>query len=119
METMDVVLAWDAALRAGDWDAARAALTDDATYSSPAMPAALRVDCASPDEIVSLMRSFKGQMPDVEVVAWEPHGDKVIARLRQPEWGEDADWYQVLTARDDRVASLADHPTHESALTDL
>jgi hypothetical protein len=110
------VLAWDAALRAGDWDAARAALTDDATYASPAMPEDVRVECASPDEIVELMRSFKGQMPDVEVVEWEPRGDEVIARLRQPEWGDDSDWYQVLTVRDGRVAHLADHPTRESAL---
>ena len=65
MGTKDVVLAWDAALRAGDWDAGRSSLTDDATYS--AMPESLRVDCESPDEIVDLMRSFKGQLPDVEV----------------------------------------------------
>lgn len=116
---MDAVLAWDAALRAGDWAAARAALTDDATYTSPAMPEDVRIDCASPDEIVDLMRSFKGQMPDVEVVEWEPHGESVIALLRQPEWGDDSDWYQVLTTRDSRIASLADHPTHESAQTSL
>jgi len=30
------------------------------------------------------MRSWKGKLPDVEVVEWEAVGDHVLARLRQP-----------------------------------
>ena len=116
---MRAVLRWDTALRAGDWTAARAALTDDATYSSPAMPEEMRIDCATPDEIVHVMRSFKGEMPDIEVVKWEPHGDRIVARLRQPAWGDESDWFQVLTVRDDRIARLEDHPTRESAMASL
>jgi len=80
------------------------------------MPEDIRVDCASPDDIVDLMRSWKGQMPDVLVVKWETHDKQVLARLRQPAWGDDADWYQVLTVDSDRIVRLEDHPTHESAM---
>ena len=60
-----------------------------------------------------------GNLPDVEVVAWESRGDHVVARLRQPAFGDDADWFQVLSVRDGVIASLEDHPTRESALAAL
>jgi hypothetical protein len=86
---------WDRALRAGDWETARAALGDDATY------VALNDDDAtftSAEQIVGLMRSWKGRVPDVEVDAWETIGSRVLARLRQPAW-DDATWFRVLTAQ--------------------
>ncbi len=39
-----------------------------------------------------------------------------MAHLRQPAFGDDADWFQVLSVRDGVIASLEDHPTRESAL---
>ena len=106
-----------ASLRAGDWPTARALLTDDATYHTPeASDPEYAIDCRSADEIGDLMASFKGQMPDIEVVEWAEHGDHVLARLRQPEWGDDSDWWQVLTVRGDRVARLVDYAKEESAI---
>src|SRR5262245_41262065 len=117
MRPMEVVEGWDAALRAGDWGAARALLTDDASYHTPeAADPEYTIDCETADEIVELMASFKGQMPDIEVVEWTEHGDHVVARLRQPEWGPDADWWQVLTVRGDQVARLIDYASEDSAL---
>jgi hypothetical protein len=117
MKPLEVVEAWDAALRAADWATARRLLTEDASYHTPeAADPDYNIDCETPDEIVDLMRSFKGQMPDIEVVEWAEHGDHVLARLRQPEWGTDSDWWQVLTVRDDRVARLVDYAKESSAL---
>jgi hypothetical protein len=117
MRPIEVVAQWDAALRAGHWTTARALLTDDATYRTPeAADPEYDIDCRTPDAIVDLMESFKGQMPDIQVVEWAEHGDNVLARLRQPDWGTDSDWWQVLTVRDDRVARLVDYATEESAL---
>jgi hypothetical protein len=108
---------WDAALRAIDWTTARELLTDGAEYHTPeAADPDYNIDCATPDEIVELMASFKGQMPDIEVVGWAEHGDHVLARLRQPEWGTDSDWWQVLSVRGDRVARLTDYASEESAI---
>jgi ketosteroid isomerase-like protein len=116
MRPMEVVERWDAALRAGDWAAARELLTDDATYHAPEAPEEYRIDCESPDEIVDLMASFKGKASDVEVVQWSEQGDHVVARLRQPDWGDpEADWYQVLTVRGDRVARMVDYASESSA----
>jgi hypothetical protein len=89
MDTMDTVERWDRSLRDGDWEAARRLLADDATYTAEEHD----VDCRTPDAIIALMRSFKGKLPDVEVVEWETHDDRVIARLRQPAFGDDADWF--------------------------
>jgi hypothetical protein len=117
MRSIEVVERWDAALRAGDWATARLQLTDDATYHTPeAADPEYNIDCQSPDEIIDLMASFKGQMPDIEVVNWAEHGDRVLARLRQPAWGTDSDWWQVLSVRGDRVARLVDYAKEESAL---
>jgi hypothetical protein len=117
MTPMAVVERWDAALRAGDWSAARALLTDDATYTTPEAPDPdYNIACETPDEIVDLMASFKGQLPDIEVVTWAEHGECVVARLRQPEWGADLDWWQVLWVRGGRVARLVDYAKEESAL---
>ena len=116
MSTADplrVVEAWDRSLRSGDWERARAALADDATYELPDDEAA---SCTNADQIVALMRSWKGKLPDVEVVAWEPIGSSVLARLRQPAWGDDADWFQVLRVDDGLIRRLEDHPTREEAL---
>lgn len=120
MTAMDVVERWDGALRRGDWTAARELLADDATYHAPEAPDEYRIDCESPDEIVDLMASFKGTASDVEVVEWTEHGDRVLARLRQPDWRDpDSDWFQVLTVRDDRVARMVDYATETSARTAL
>jgi SnoaL-like domain len=112
-DPMRVVETWDASLRTGDWEAARATLADDATYDvSGDEP----ITCANADQIVALMRSWKGKLPDVEVVEWEPVGPSVLARLRQPAWGEDADWFQVLTVDEGLIRRLEDHPDREAAL---
>ena len=110
---MDVrarVMTWDAALRRGDWDEARAQLADDATFAGTEGPR-----CGSADEIVALMREFKGTVPDIELLELDVQGDRAIARLRQPAW-DDAEWHQVLVVRDDRIASLTDFDTHEAAV---
>ncbi len=119
MNAMSVVERWDASLRAGDWELARSLLTEDATYTAPEADPAYRVDCASPDQIIGLMSEWKGVNPDVEVVEWEEHGDQVLARLRQPAWGPEAEWYQVLTVRENRIARLVDYGTQASALASL
>jgi hypothetical protein len=111
-DVMVVVESWDRALRAGDWDAARSALADDATYA--AMDDDL-LTCRSADQIVALMRSWKGKLPDVEVIEWEPRGSSVLARLRQPAW-DDAEWYQVLLVEGGLIRRLEDHPTRQAAL---
>lgn len=111
---MTVVETWDRSLRAADWEQARSVLADDATYVAQSEEGT--VTCSSADEIVALMRSWKGKLPDVEVVEWEPLGSSVLARLRQPAWGEDADWFQVLTVEDGLITRLDDHPDRETAL---
>jgi hypothetical protein len=110
---MRVVQAWDRSLRSGDWERGRAALADDATYELPDDESA---SCTNADQIVALMRSWKGKLPDVEVVGWEPVGSSILARLRQPAWGDDADWFQVLTVDDGLIRRLEDHATREEAL---
>lgn len=112
-DAMRVVEAWDASLRAGDWEAARATLADDATYE---LQGDEPISCTNADQIVALMRSWKGKLPDVEVVAWEPLGSNILARLRQPAWGEDADWYQVLTVDEGLIRRLEDHPDRDATL---
>ena len=112
-DAMSVVEAWDASLRSGDWEAARATLADDATYEVPGNEP---VSCTNADQIVALMRSWKGKLPDVEVVEWEPIGWSVLAQLRQPAWGEDADWFQILTVDEGRIRRLEDHPDRQAAL---
>jgi hypothetical protein len=113
-DPMAVVEVWDRSLRAADWQAARSALADDATYVTRSDEGT--VTCTNGDEIVALMRSWKGKLPDVEVVDWEPVGSSVVARLRQPAWGEDADWYQVLTVEEGLIIRLDDHPDRDAAL---
>ena len=124
---MDVVERWDRSLRIGDWGGARALLTEDATYTSPEVPEAQAVACATPDQIIGFLRSLKGDLPDVEVVKWEPRGDHVLAQLRLPGFGGDTDsgltplgrgaeWFQVLWVRDGLIAKLEDYPSHGSAV---
>lgn len=114
MSAMSVVEAWDSSLRDGDWERARSLLAADAMYlGSEDLDADF--NCTTGGEIVALMRSWKGKLPDVEVVEWETVGDSVVARLRQPAWGEDADWYQVLSVENDLITRLADFPTSDSA----
>ena len=111
-DPMAVVEVWDRALRAGDWDTARAALADEATY------VALNDEdttCTDAEQIVGLMRSWKGKVPDVEVVEWETIGSRVLAHLMQPAW-DDATWFQVLTVEGGLIRGLEDHPTREAAL---
>jgi hypothetical protein len=111
---MSIVETWDRSLRAADWQQARSVLADDATYVMQSEEGT--VSCTNADQIVALMRSWKGKLPDVEVVAWEPLGSSVVARLRQPAWGDDADWFQVLTVEDGLITGLDDHPDRENAL---
>jgi hypothetical protein len=118
MAAMRVVQAWDHSLRAGDWETARSLLADGATYLGSEDLAA-DFNCQNADQIVDLMRSWKGKLPDVEVVEWETVGDSVVARLRQPAWGEEADWYQVLTVEDDLITRLQDFPSSESAFASV
>lgn len=117
MEPMEIVDTWDRSLRGGDWDAARTMLSDDATYV--ALDEQSGATCSTGDQIVELMRSWKGKLPDVEVVEWEARGDRVLARLRQPAWGEDSDWFQVLSTSGDRIVRLQDFGTKDSALSAL
>jgi len=111
-DAMSVVEAWDASLRSGDWEAARATLADDATYE---LQGDEPISCTNADQIVSLMRSWKGTVPDVEVVEWETMGSSVLAHLRQPAW-DDATWFQVLRVEGGLIRRLEDHPTREAAL---
>jgi len=113
-DPMAVVEIWDRSLRAADWHAARSALADEATYVTRSDEGT--VTCTSGDQIVALMRSWKGRLPDVEVVDWEPVGSSVVARLRQPAWGDDADWYQVPTVEEGLIIRLDDHPSRDAAL---
>jgi hypothetical protein len=114
MDAMSVVEAWDRSLRDGDWERARSLLADHATYmGSEEIDADF--NCENADQIVDLMRSWKGELPDVEVVEWETVGASVVARLRQPAWGEDADWYQVLAVESDLITRLEDFRTSDSA----
>jgi hypothetical protein len=107
MNALSVVERWDSSLRAGDWELGRSLLTDDATYPAPEADAEYRVDCASDYEIIELMTKFKGVNPDVEVVEWAEPGNRVLARLRQPAWGPEAEWNQVLTVRGSGSPSLS------------
>jgi hypothetical protein len=109
---MAVVEGWDRALRAGDWDTARVALTDDAIYTALDDEDAT---CTGAEQIVGLMRSWKGTVPDVEVLEWETIGSSVLAHLRQPAW-DDATWFQVLTVEGGLIRRLEDHPTREASL---
>ena len=113
-DPMAVVETWDRSLRAADWQAARSVLADEATYVTRSEEGA--VTCTNGDQIVALMRSWKGKLPDVEVVDWEPVGSSVVARLRQPDWGDDADWFQVLTVEEGVIIRLSDHHHREAAL---
>jgi hypothetical protein len=46
----------------------------------------------------------------------EPHGDRVIAPLRQPAFGDDSDWYQVIEVRDEKIARMIDFSSRGAAL---
>jgi hypothetical protein len=113
MSTESTVMAWDSALRASEWETARSLLTDDARYSASDPD----IDCATADEIVDLMRSFKGVNPDVEMLELEVIGDNAIASLRQPAW--DWEWFQLIEVADDHIARLEDFPTRKAALAAL
>ncbi|CAN5362406.1 hypothetical protein BH20ACT24_BH20ACT24_21670 [soil metagenome] len=112
---METVEAWDRSLRAGEWSTARALLAEDATYTTLAH-GEQQAPCTSADQIIELMRSWKGELPDVQVVDWEVVGENVVARLRQPAFGDDADWFQVLAVRDGLIAGLEDYPDRAPAL---
>ncbi len=107
------MIAWDTALREADWDRARSLLTEDATYTATDPPIA----CSDAEEIVDLMRSFKGVNPDVEVLGLEVVGSNVVAALRQPAW--DWEWFQLITVVDEHISRLEDFATREAALAAL
>jgi hypothetical protein len=110
MSTESTVMAWDSALRSSEWETARSLLTDDARYTASDPD----INCATADEIIDLMRSFKGVNPDVEMLDLEVIGDSAIASLRQPAW--DWEWVQLIEVADELIARLEDFPTREAAL---
>jgi len=110
MDTRSAVMAWDTALRYADWERARSLLTDDATYIASDPP----IDCSNAEEIIDLMRSFKGVNPDIELLDLEVTGEHAVASLRQPAW--DWEWFQVITLADERITRLEDFATREAAL---
>jgi ketosteroid isomerase-like protein len=112
---MDVALAWDSALREGDWEAARNLLADEATYTSPEAPEDERSDCMSPDEIIHFFREIKGTVPDAEVLNWTEMGDTVLAHVRLPIPRRSTEWYEVITVRGGLIAQLRAYPSVESA----
>lgn len=103
-------MAWDTSLRAADWDQARSLLAEDATYTATDPPIA----CSNADEIIDLMRSFKGVNPDVELLGLQVVGANVIVSLRQPAW--EWEWFQLIEVADGRISRLEDFPTREAAL---
>ena len=109
MDTRSTVMDWDTALRDSDWEKARSLLADDATYIASDPP----INCSSADEIIDLMRSFKGVNPDVELIDLDAIGDHAIVSLRQPAW--DWEWFQVITVADEHIARLEDFATREAA----
>ena len=113
MGTRSTIMDWDSALRDADWEKARTLLADDATYVAVDPP----IDCKGPDDILDLMRSFKGVNPDVELLDLEVTGPSGIAALRQPAW--DWEWFQLITVDGDHITRLEDFPTRESALAAL
>jgi hypothetical protein len=116
MKAIEIVEAWDRSLRDSDWNLARSLLADDATYTVPDAPEDERISCNTPDEVIEFLRSLKGELPDVQVVEWEPLGDHVLARLRQPAFGDEAEWYQVLSVHDDLIVRMEDYSTRGAAL---
>ena len=62
MGAMSVVEAWDRSLRAGDWETAQSLLADDATYQG-SKDLDANFNCTNGDQIVDLMRSWKGSSP--------------------------------------------------------
>jgi hypothetical protein len=114
MSTRDTVMAWDAALRRADWDEARTYLADDATWGGP-----WGERCETPDAILELLRSWKGQVPDVELIDLEVVGDQAIAHLRQPAYNPPGLWFQVLTVGDERIVRMDDFDSLEDARASL
>ena len=119
MTALDIVKQWDAALRRGDWGAARALLDDSATYHTPEAEEEWNIDCHGGDEIVALMAAWKGKASDILVMEWAEHGNRVMARLRQPDWGDDSDWYQVIGVEDERITSFTDFMSEGNARAEL
>ena len=101
---------WDTALRDSDWEKARSLLSDDATYVASDPP----INCSSADEIIDLMRSFKGVNPDVELIDLEAIGDHAVVSLRQPAW--DWEWFQLITVDGEHIVRLEDFVTRDAAL---
>ena len=112
MDTRSIVMDWDRALRDSDWEKARSLLSDDATYVASDPP----INCSSADEIIDLMRSFKGVNPDIELIDLEAIGDHAVASLRQPAW--DWQWFQLITVDGEHIVRLEDFVTREAALAD-
>jgi hypothetical protein len=110
MDARATVMAWDTALREAAWETARSLLADDAVYVASDPP----INCANADEIVDLMRSFKGVNPDVELLELELIDGHAIASLRQPAW--DWEWFQAIQVDEGRITRLEDFPTYDEAV---
>jgi hypothetical protein len=110
MDVHATVIAWDTALRESAWETARSLLADDAVYVATDPP----INCANADEIVDLMKSFKGVNPDVELIELEVIDDHAVASLRQPAW--DWEWFQAIQVERERIVRLEDFATYDEAI---
>ena len=72
----------------------------DATYYGA------EIRCETPEQIIDLLRSFKGVNPDVELSELEVVDERALARLYQPLWDEE--WFQVLTVHQGRISHMED-----------
>ena len=111
MDTYQTVMTWDESLRSGDWELARSMLSDEACWFGPDRD--LTCDC--PEEIIDLLRSYKGVNSDVAMLGLEILGNQAVAHLRQPDWGEE--WFQVLTVDGGRIVLMEDFPNEPTART--
>ncbi len=113
MDVHATVMAWDTALRQSEWETARSLLDDGAVYVATDPP----INCANADEIVDLMRSFKGVNPDVELLELEVIDGHAIASLRQPAW--EWEWYQMIEVEGGRITRLEDFVTYDDAVRSI
>jgi len=111
VDTYQAVMTWDGSLRQGDWELARSMLSDEACWFGSDRD----LICQGPNEVMELLRSYKGVNSDPELLELEVLGNQALAHLRQPDWGEE--WYQVLTVDGGRIVLMEDFPDETTART--